>query len=120
MMKRLDPESHIAYDLGKVPHLDYYTGIIFEAYADGAATAILSGGRYDDLLKKFGRDLPACGFGIKLDYLLDLFDDENTEVRRLRYPKGQIEAALQKAKQLRKDGPVVLEASDVEKMEVVL
>ncbi len=46
--------------------------------------------------------------------------DENTEVRRLRYPKGQIEAALQKAKQLRKDGPVVLEAADVEKMEVVL
>jgi ATP phosphoribosyltransferase regulatory subunit len=120
MMKRLDGAGHIAYDLGKVPHLDYYTGIIFEAFTPGAATAILSGGRYDDLLKKFGRDLPACGFGIKLDYLLDLFPDTEQKMRRLRYPKGQIEAALQKAKQLRKDGPVMLEAADVEQMEVVL
>ena len=32
---------------------------------------MLSGGRYDDLLKKVGRDMPAIGFGVKVDYLLD-------------------------------------------------
>ena len=48
--------SHIQFDLGKVPHLDYYTGIIFEGYVNGVGHSVLSGGRYDSLLKKFGRD----------------------------------------------------------------
>jgi len=63
--------SRISCDFGKVPHLNYYTGIIFEGYASGAGVAVLSGGRYDSLLQRFGRDLPACGFSVKLDYLMD-------------------------------------------------
>ena len=72
--------SHILFDLGKVPHLDYYTGIIFEGFVDGVGHSVLSGGRYDQLLASFGRDLPACGFSVKLDYLLE---EHNGEIFKL-------------------------------------
>ncbi len=64
--------KHILFDFGKVPHLNYYTGLIFEGFVSGAGVGVLSGGRYDSLLQKFGRDMPACGFSVKLDYLLDV------------------------------------------------
>ena len=77
-LKQLDQQlnalgygKHLLFDFGKVPHLNYYTGIIFEGYVSGVGVGVLSGGRYDSLLQKFGRDLPACGFSVKLDYLLD-------------------------------------------------
>ena len=96
------------FDFGKVPHLDYYTGIIFEAFVPGIGTAVLSGGRYDDLLNKVGRDMPAIGFSVKTDYLLDAVPEIRTEKRRLVYPKAQLREALQYAEILRKDGPVEL------------
>lgn len=70
-LSRMGYGERISCDFGKVPHLNYYTGIIFEGYASGAGVAVLSGGRYDSLLQRFGRDLPACGFSVKLDYLMD-------------------------------------------------
>jgi ATP phosphoribosyltransferase regulatory subunit len=50
--------------------MDYYTGIIFRAFTYGAGGYILSGGRYDDLIIKFGRDLPSIGFAIDVDSLI--------------------------------------------------
>ena len=45
----------------------YYTGTIFHAYARGTGDAIVSGGRYDELLARFGWDLPAAGFALDID-----------------------------------------------------
>jgi ATP phosphoribosyltransferase regulatory subunit len=47
----------------------YYTGTIFHAYAPGTGDALGSGGRYDELLARFGWDLPAAGFAFDLDRL---------------------------------------------------
>ncbi|MGE5629260.1 MAG: ATP phosphoribosyltransferase regulatory subunit [Solirubrobacterales bacterium] len=62
--------AHVTFDLGMVKHMDYYSGIIFRAFSHGSGGYILSGGRYDDLINKFGRDLPAIGFAIDIDSLI--------------------------------------------------
>ncbi|MCI8623332.1 MAG: ATP phosphoribosyltransferase regulatory subunit [Provencibacterium sp.] len=56
--------ENITIDLGLINHADYYTGVIFRGYGEGLGEAVLSGGRYDRLLGRFGRDLPATGFGV--------------------------------------------------------
>ena len=103
--------ENVTIDLGKVAHLDYYTGIIFEGYVSGVGTSVLSGGRYDCLLKKFGRDLPACGFSVKLDPLIDQVDVKSRKKYKLYYPEDKQIEAMKQAMQLRKEGSVVLEPS---------
>ena len=103
--------ENVTIDLGKVAHLDYYTGIIFEGYVSGVGTSVLSGGRYDCLLKKFGRDLPACGFSVKLDPLIDQVDVKLRKKYKLYYPEDKQIEAMKQAMQLRKEGSVVLEPS---------
>jgi ATP phosphoribosyltransferase regulatory subunit len=58
---------HLTADLGEVRGVAYYTGTIFHVYAAGTGDAIGSGGRYDELLARFGWDLPAAGFALDLD-----------------------------------------------------
>jgi ATP phosphoribosyltransferase regulatory subunit len=58
---------HLQVDLGEVRGFAYYTGTIFHAYAAGTSDAVLSGGRYDELLARFGCPLPAAGFALDLD-----------------------------------------------------
>jgi ATP phosphoribosyltransferase regulatory subunit len=59
--------GHLTVDLGEVRGLAYYTGTIFHVYARGTGDAIGSGGRYDELLGRFGWDLPAAGYALDLD-----------------------------------------------------
>jgi ATP phosphoribosyltransferase regulatory subunit len=56
----------VIFDLGLVRDLDYYTGAVFEVYDPAVGFALGGGGRYDDLLGRFGRDLPACGLALDL------------------------------------------------------
>ena len=49
--------------------MSYYTGVLFEVYADQVGFPIASGGRYDRLLNQFGKDTGATGFAIRLDRL---------------------------------------------------
>lgn len=60
-------EDHISFDLGIVNPFEYYTGIIFRGYISESGSSVLSGGRYDNLLEKFGNAYPAIGFGINID-----------------------------------------------------
>jgi ATP phosphoribosyltransferase regulatory subunit len=59
--------AHLTADLGEVRGFAYYTGTVFHAYALGTGDAVVSGGRYDELLGRFGRALPAAGFAVDLD-----------------------------------------------------
>ncbi len=59
----------IRYDLGFVPALPYYTGVVFQVTAPELGFAIATGGRYDGLLARFGADLPATGFGVAVPHL---------------------------------------------------
>lgn len=62
--------SYISIDLGMIQNIDYYTGIIFKAYVDEVGEYILSGGRYDNLIREFGLNLPATGFAINVDNIM--------------------------------------------------
>jgi ATP phosphoribosyltransferase regulatory subunit len=59
--------DHLTADLGEVRGFAYYTGTVLHAYAPGTGDAVVSGGRYDELLARFGWDMPAAGFAIDLD-----------------------------------------------------
>ena len=51
-------------DLGETLGFGYYTGLVFHAYLPGVGQAVAAGGRYDTLIARYGRDLPAAGFAI--------------------------------------------------------
>lgn len=119
-LRQLGVMDHVSYDFGKVPHLDYYTGIIFEGYVSGVGSSVLSGGRYDTLLGRFGRDLPACGFSIKLDDLIDILPEEEKKSIRILYPKGKEVEALQKAEKFRQEYVVELIPSQGKEIEVIV
>jgi ATP phosphoribosyltransferase regulatory subunit HisZ len=57
----------VTIDLGDLRGFDYYTGVRFAAYAGGAPDAVLRGGRYDELLARYGRAAQATGFAIDLE-----------------------------------------------------
>ena len=59
----------IHLDFSIINDMDYYNGIIFQGYIEGLARAVLSGGRYDNLMKKFNKDYGAVGFAVYLDEL---------------------------------------------------
>lgn len=63
-------DKYISFDLGTISNYQYYTGVIFSAYTYGTGDAIATGGRYDNLLKQYGKEAPSMGFAIKIDNLL--------------------------------------------------
>ena len=67
----LAPEvaDRVIFDLGLVRDLGYYTGAVFEVYDPALGEPLGGGGRYDELLGRFGRPLPAVGFALGIDRL---------------------------------------------------
>jgi len=59
----------IGIDLSAVNDMGYYNGIVCRGYLDGIPDGILSGGCYDRMMKKMGRDCGAIGFAVSLDRL---------------------------------------------------
>jgi ATP phosphoribosyltransferase regulatory subunit len=58
--------DRVIFDLGLLRDLSYYTGTIFEVYDPAVAFALGGGGRYDELLGRFGPSRPACGAGLDI------------------------------------------------------
>jgi ATP phosphoribosyltransferase regulatory subunit HisZ len=54
----------VIIDLGLVHELGYYTGAVFEVYDPAVGFALGGGGRYDQLIGRFGRPRPACGLAL--------------------------------------------------------
>lgn len=60
----------LSIDLGEMRGFGYYTGVIMELFS-AAGAPIGNGGRYDNLVKRFGPDLPAVGFAFDIDTMVD-------------------------------------------------
>lgn len=56
-------------DFSVVNDLDYYNGLIFLGYVEGLPKVVLTGGRYDNLMRKMGKQSGAIGFAVSLDEL---------------------------------------------------
>jgi ATP phosphoribosyltransferase regulatory subunit HisZ len=61
--------DRVRLDLGLLRDLGYYTGAILEVYDPALGHILGGGGRYDSLLGRFGRGLPAAGFALYLERL---------------------------------------------------
>jgi ATP phosphoribosyltransferase regulatory subunit len=72
VIESLDLTTSFEIDLGDVSRLDYYTGLTFKIYVNGAGARVGSGGRYDGLTASFGKAEPAVGFVLDLDALIDV------------------------------------------------
>ena len=59
--------GRVQLDLSLLRDLGYYTGAIVEIYDPALGHILGGGGRYDELLGRFGRPLPAAGFGLYLE-----------------------------------------------------
>lgn len=59
--------SSLRVDFGEVRGFAYYTGVVFHLFAEGPGEPLGSGGRYDELLSRFGAPMPAAGFALDLD-----------------------------------------------------
>lgn len=73
-------EQHVSFELDMLGHYKYYTGIIFRAYTYGTGDAIVTGGRYDNLIAQFGKDAPSVGFAIVVDRLMLALSSQKIEV----------------------------------------
>jgi len=93
-------------DCSIIRDLRYYNGLVFKGYVPGVHDAILSGGRYDNLVKKLGKQAGAIGFAVYLDRLEELEGGErrpDADVL-LCYGGAAPEAALEAARALRAQG----------------
>jgi ATP phosphoribosyltransferase regulatory subunit len=68
---QLSPRTaeRVIFDLGLTRDLGYYTGAVFEVYDAALGQPIGGGGRYDDLVGRFGRELPAVGWALNVERL---------------------------------------------------
>jgi ATP phosphoribosyltransferase regulatory subunit len=118
IVEALELSDVFDFDLGDVSGLDYYTGLVFKIYAEGAGSRVGSGGRYDELTANFGRREPAVGFVLDLDAVSEIlsrgdFDSENGARPRPHSVEGADAAErLREAKRLRAQGRRVSFESD--------
>lgn len=123
VLKLYGVADYVSYDLGMLSKYNYYTGVIFKAYTYGVGNAIITGGRYNTLLGRFGKDAPAIGFAIVIDDVMEALSrqkkefpaKEQTELTYDASINGDFAKTLAQAKELRKQGKrVVLLAKKAE------
>ncbi|RZL43412.1 MAG: ATP phosphoribosyltransferase regulatory subunit [Variovorax sp.] len=64
------PDVRVSFDLSDLRGYAYYSGMRFGIYVEGAADALVRGGRYDEVGAVFGRNRPAVGFSVDLRELV--------------------------------------------------
>lgn len=72
-------EHNIQVDLSTLRSQEYYTGMVFEIYTPGIGYPIGGGGRYDELLRYFGKDCAATGFALGVERILLSLPQDITE-----------------------------------------
>ncbi len=100
----------VMLDLGLIGRHNYYTGAVYEVYAAGLGFTLANGGRYDNLLRRFGEPLPATGFAISLERLLSVLPGE--EPAPLLVLVGGTVEATRIAADLRSSGVPVLHLAE--------
>lgn len=86
-------KKNITADMGLINTLEYYSGMIFKIYIKNTGVIAGSGGRYDALMQKFGKKIPAVGFGLNIDVLYDSekkYDGDESSVLTIALGKGRL------------------------------
>ena len=102
-----------------------YTGIVFRGYTYGTGDAVVKGGRYNALLRQFGKDAPAIGFAFVVDELMNAIHRQNIPVQIeetemiILYQRACQQQAIELGCQMRHDGKKVelIRKSDRKRLE---
>lgn len=106
-------EKYIGFDLSMLNSYNYYTGVIFRGYTYGTGDAVVKGGRYNNLLKQFGKDSPSIGFAFTVDELIMAMSRQNIETEVsysdtiILYDIENQEPAITLGKEMRAEGKIV-------------
>lgn len=106
----LVPGGNLRLDFSVVNNMDYYNGLIFQGYLPGLPSGVLSGGRYDNLLRQMGRGDGAIGFAVYMNLLERLERREETfdaDVLLLYDDAAPASAVLREAEACRRAGQTV-------------
>lgn len=77
LLKNFNMSKGVNLDFSIVNDVSYYNGIIFQGFIESIPVAVLSGGRYDNLLKKLGKNAQAIGFAVYTDILDSYFTTDD-------------------------------------------
>jgi ATP phosphoribosyltransferase regulatory subunit len=97
-------------DFSAVNDLDYYNGLIFRGYVQDIPRVVLTGGRYDNLMHKMGKQSGAIGFAVSLDELSAARGEEtgpDFDILLLYEPESDYRALLAAIKTLGAQGKTV-------------
>lgn len=109
-LKMYEIDKYVSFELGIISDYKYYTGIIFAGYTFGTGEPIVKGGRYDNLLKHFGKEASAIGFAIVVDQLMAAISRQNISLgisdnsAMVVYDAPCAKEAIARAMALRKQG----------------
>lgn len=110
VLKAYGVEEYISFDLGMLSKYKYYTGVIFKAYTYGVGDAVVKGGRYDSLLRQFGKEAPAVGFCMIIDSILEALSRQKVKLplqepaQIISYGPDNFAEKLAEAQKLRAEG----------------
>ena len=102
------PDVALGVDLADIGGYGYHSGVTFALYAEGWHDALVSGGRYDDVSRAFGRARPATGFSLDLRKLARGLPPAD-RARAVLAPWGQDSALVAAVRQLRRSGEIVVQ-----------
>lgn len=90
--EKIGKSVSMTVDMSLIGNLDYYSGMIFRLYLKDSGVIVGSGGRYDGLMKKFGKDIPAAGFGLNIDLMYEASqtDSKDSGVLNIALGKGRL------------------------------
>ncbi len=106
-------QDYVTFDLGMLSRYEYYTGVIFKAYTYGTGDAIVTGGRYDNLVEQFGKKTPAIGLAFVLDELMTALDSQKVVIDAkdkdtvILYRSANRKIAIEMARELREQNKSV-------------
>lgn len=107
---------NIRLDFSVVQDLSYYNGVVFQGFIKGIPEKVLTGGRYDPLMKRIGKNSGAIGFGIDINQLEKTFDSDNeydADIALVYKPDDDIGTIMIRAEELAGDGKRVAVTSKI-------
>lgn len=108
--------EHIRIDFSVIDDMKYYSGMVFKGFVKGIPTSVLSGGRYDNLMRGMGKSSCAIGFAVYLNMLEELdaeSDGYDTDVLLLYKDISDVSSVLMLANDIVNSGKTVTVAKKI-------
>ena len=97
IIDRLGAADFVTVDFSVMSAFDYYTGLVFEAYAPGLGVPLGSGGRYDRMLEAYGASAPAAGFAFGLERVMHALLEQDVAVDTAGMKPASVEVVIDEA-----------------------